>query len=411
MKSILALTWVFLIASELSAQTYGCTDSQANNYNPSASINDGSCLYDQTSYAPLEIISGLPTAVDENSGLIYFNGSVWTHNDGGWPAAIYKLDLQTGDILQTVTINSVANTDWEELAQDDSSIYIGDFGSNYGDRTDLNILKIAKSDIPSTGDVTVGASKIEFSYPDQSDFTPDKFNHDYDCEAMISIGDSLYLFSKNWVNRKTRLYSVSKKPGSYIATLIDSYNVDGLITGAAINSSDSTICLIGHDNVDPFVSFVWLLFDYPGTNLLSGNKRRIGLTGLDGYQTEAICFKQDNKYYISNEDNTASSPNLYEFSTDQWITLVRDETRESFRNVVHPNPSSGIFMLDIYPIQNIKQIKVVTITGQAVYTANVINTNSSGKFMIDLHDLDPGIFLLQVFDQKGSFSINKIIIN
>lgn len=139
----------------LSAQISGCTDPQATNYNPDATQNDGSCVYPPTSVPLSVVVNALPQAVNETSGLIYWNGGLWTHNDSGNPPELYKLDTLSGQILQTIIISGVQNIDWEDIAQDETHIYIGDFGNNAGNRTDLKVLKISKTDIPASGNASV----------------------------------------------------------------------------------------------------------------------------------------------------------------------------------------------------------------------------------------------------------------
>ena len=69
----------------------GCTDPQALNYNSNASINDGSCVYDVTDYSPI-LIGDLPSALNENSGLIYWDDKLVTFNDSGGANKIYLID-------------------------------------------------------------------------------------------------------------------------------------------------------------------------------------------------------------------------------------------------------------------------------------------------------------------------------
>ncbi|MGC9330765.1 MAG: hypothetical protein ACP5DZ_02680, partial [Bacteroidales bacterium] len=86
-----------------------------------------------------------------------------------------------------------------------------------------------------------------FHYPNQQQFEWDNYSTNFDCEAIIAKGDSLYLFSKNWGNLKTYLYALPKVPGEYPATLKDSFNVQGLVTGAAIDTVENQITLIGYN--------------------------------------------------------------------------------------------------------------------------------------------------------------------
>ena len=94
------------------AQLSGCPDPAANNYNSSATVNDGSCTYKNASIKP-ELNTKLSTIVNETSGLLYWNHQVWTHNDSGGEPALYNIDSTTGKVIRTsrrMIITSISAT-------------------------------------------------------------------------------------------------------------------------------------------------------------------------------------------------------------------------------------------------------------------------------------------------------------
>ena len=173
----------------------------------------------------------LENGLSETSGLIFINGRLITHNDSGSEAELYEVDTLTGQISRRVVIENASNFDWESICTDGTDIYIGDFGNNFGIRTNLRIFKLSVADYFNTSNDTVSVDTIHFYYADQVDFTSSQYNTNYDAEAFLSRGDSLYLFTKNWLNNWTNVYSLSKEPGDQIANRIDSLNVEGLISG------------------------------------------------------------------------------------------------------------------------------------------------------------------------------------
>ena len=139
----------------------------------------------------------LPVNLSESSGAIFFNNRLVTHNDSGGENKLYELDTNSGLVTREITITNASNIDWEDITQDDSSIYNGDIGNNVsGNRTDLKIYKINKSDYLSSE--TVNAQTIAFSYSDQTDFTPKTANStESDAEALVSFdATNLILFCK-----------------------------------------------------------------------------------------------------------------------------------------------------------------------------------------------------------------------
>jgi len=278
------------------------TDSSVVNHQNTYRIYSDSNTYPEIHYKP-HFIANLPDEIKETSGLLLFNGQLWTLNDSGNKPEIYQIDSTNGSVLRTIVISNSVNTDWESMAQDDSNVYIGDFGNNAGNRTNLRILKIAKNDIANPENDSVKAGHIYFVYPDQTQFPTAVNKNNFDCEAFIFCNDSLHLFSKDWVDQQTRHYVIPAEPGRYKARLVEKFQANGLITDASINAKGN-IVLLGYKNTvrRSYTCFVWLLSGYTGTDFFSGNKRKVELgSALQLGQTEGIILNNDNTGRISSE--------------------------------------------------------------------------------------------------------------
>ena len=296
-KIIILFIAVGLYSLNTNAQTAGCPDPAATNYDSTVTINNGSCTYNNLTLTP-KLKYNLSTTLNETSGLIWWNNRIWTHNDSGNDAAFYAMKASSNAITATVTVTNATNVDWEDIAQDSSFIYIGDFGNNaQGNRTDLKIYKVAKADVLAGDAVT--ATVINFSYSDQTDFTPKGNNNtNFDCEALIAYGDSLFLFSKDWVDNKTRLYKLPKTPGIFQAINIGELNIQGLITGAEVVPDKRVIVLTGYSNtISPFI---YLLYDFTGNKFFNADKRKV-ILNESFTQTEGICAKSTTAFFVSNE--------------------------------------------------------------------------------------------------------------
>ncbi len=380
------------------AQVYGCTDPQATNYNPDATHNDGSCVYPPTTVGLTVVVNALPSAVNETSGLQYWNGGFWTHNDSGNSPELYKLDTITGQVIQTITISGVQNIDWEDIAQDEQYLYIGDFGNNAGNRTDLRVLKLQKSQIPASGNASVEPEIINFSYGDQNTFKKANRNNDFDCEAIISYGDSLYLFSKNWVNQQTRFYALSKQQGTFVIYPRDSFNADGLITGADVRNSGE-IALIGYKNYNPFM---WLLFDFQSDNFFSGNKRRINFSAVLGVQTEGIGYTFGGNVYISSEKTAVNPPKLFKTNTSQWTYPVITEIEDMIPLpgdgeglLIYPNPNNGNFKVNFSQQAGSNQVlaELYSVNGALLRKHSFQPVFGPSEF--SYHDIPDGFYVLR----------------
>ncbi|WP_310557885.1 T9SS C-terminal target domain-containing protein [Flavobacterium sp.] len=285
---------VFLLIINASySQISGCTDSLAKNFNPTAINNDGSCLYETTKIKPLTLLK-LSDSLKETSGLMAFDNLLWTHNDDH-DTTIYGLDLN-GKIQKKIKLENVKNNDWEEISQDSSYIYVGDFGNNYrGNRTNLHILRIEKKSFLLNKPVI---DSISFSYSNQTDFSSQKSNTtNFDCEAFIVSKDSIYLFTKQWSENKSGVYTLPKFPGNHIAKFKETLNVEGLVTGATLTPNNE-IVFCGYTK--NFQTFLYIIYDLKNFDFEVANQRRINFS-LNYHQIEGITTLNGNQFFVSNE--------------------------------------------------------------------------------------------------------------
>jgi len=285
---------IFLLSiTSTYGQTMGCTDAMAKNFNPDATSNNGSCLYRSTKIKPYSTLKISDTLI-ETSGLIAYHNLLWTHNDDR-DTRVYGMNYN-GKILAQIQLDKVKNTDWEEISQDSAYIYIGDFGNNsQGNRTDLHILRIEKKSFESNKPMI---DTISFSYSNQTDFNIKKQKTtDFDCEAFVVSQDSIYLFTKQWHQKKTAVYTLPKTPGNYVAQLKETLNTKGLVTGATLTSKNEIILCGYSKKLKPFL---FLIYDYNNYNFSTANKRKIKLR-LPFHQVEGITTQDGKRFYITNE--------------------------------------------------------------------------------------------------------------
>ncbi|MEO5569563.1 MAG: hypothetical protein ABIT08_09585 [Bacteroidia bacterium] len=197
-KRFLLIAFYLLVSSFNLAysQISGCTDPQSNNYNPLATVNNGSCTYNTTNLTLTDKTPLSTPLLDESSGLEFLDNKLWTFNDSGNPNAIYRVDTASNTVYQTVTISNSTNVDWEDMTSSKDYLFVGDFGNNNGNRQNLKIYRIDKTNLTPSA-TTVTSSIINFSFSDQTSFPSLPNNNNYDCESMIFYNDSIHLFSKD----------------------------------------------------------------------------------------------------------------------------------------------------------------------------------------------------------------------
>lgn len=392
------------IQANTHAQTAGCTDPRAINFNPAASVNDGSCIYSTTVNNP-PFISELPEAVKETSGLLVFRGKIWTFNDSGGAAVLYALDTSTFQVVQQISLSGATNVDWEDIAMDDTYIYVADIGNNNGNRDDLTIYRIYQSSIPINGNASVNTTKIHFTYEDQKELLHSK-NHNFDCEAIVAVEDSLFLFTKNRADQQCNLYVLPSESGTFVARKKANFNTNGLITGADLQRESKQVFLTGYTQ-RTYVPFVWILFDFQGNDFFGGNKRRIELANLFTTQIEGVAYHGPFSCFVSAEESQTFSARLFRMNTATWTGFTGlDEAGEEsssgkLRVVENPVRShdlklfvgfqKGDYRLDIYDS-----------TGRIVKQLNLIQTEPE-TLSINLEGFKAGTYYVRAFTQRKEY--------
>jgi hypothetical protein len=395
----LYLTVILLLFQYTQAQTPGCTDPLSNNYNPQATVNDGSCTYSPASVSPLSSVN-LPAAVVETSGLIKWEDRLLTHNDNG-DINLYSLDSISGAVLQTLPVTGTSNKDWEEISQDEQYIYIGDFGNNSsGNRNNLRIIRVGKEELLSGN---LQAMSIYFSYTNQVNFTPTGGNNtDFDCEAFIVSHDSIYLFTKQWVSKKTALYALPKTPGTHIAQWKGELNVAGLITGATYLEDKRIVVLTGYSTL--LQPFLYLLYDFNGADFFGGNKRKLSTNGMGFHQLEGIATSNGLDYFVSNEKfvqapivnvsqklhKISLAPYLQNYLENQSLNTIQNDIRSRIR--VYPNPVGDILYIEIEPGLIGIQYTLYDMNGRNAQSG-VLNNEMN---RLDISRLQGGVYVIRV---------------
>ena len=284
----------------------------------------------------LSLMTPLSDTVSESSSLIYINQKLITNNDSGGQPELYEIDSLSGNVIRTVAVANAENVDWEALCYDSNYIYIGDFGNNNGNRTDLKIYRISQNDYFNTLDNTVNAEVISFHYGDQTDFSSTPFQTNFDAEAFIALGDSLYIFTKNWGDNHTNIYPISKLPGNYELTETDNINTQGLVTGATYIPESGTILLSGYTLGSPFA---FRISDFTNSAFSEGTLQPISFQVPTGYsyQIEGVTAINSTLIYFTSEAGFAGVSGLFKMHMGPNSIVELNEAA----SIIYPNPAMG----------------------------------------------------------------------
>lgn len=137
---------------------------------------------------------------------------------------------------------------------------------------------------------------------------------------MISYKDSLYIFTKDREDKETRLFVLPKSPGKYTARFINSFNSEGLITDAAINSANNELALIGYHKGHRF-PFIILFNDFRGNDFFSGSHKKINLADKPwDWQLEAITYG-NNMIYFACEGTKQVAATFYGIKREDLLKI------------------------------------------------------------------------------------------
>jgi len=348
----------------------------------------------------------LPSCLRESSGLDFTGGSsFWSLSDSGDPD-IHRV-TNTGSLARTVTVTNANNRNWEDLTHDANRqwMYIGDFGNNNCDRTNLRIYRIV---YPSNiGGTTTTAAEIKFSYPDQTRFPSPWMN--FDAEAFFHFNGKLYIFTKadGSAVGYTKMYRIPDSPGTYVATLLDSFPTNDRTTSADISPDGSTVVLTSNTHIHIFRNF-------SSDHFFQGNHQQVNIAG--GWtQKEAVSFYSANEIYMSDE-NTGSGNHLYYIDLETWIPAPPPVTTTGISEAdqvgiqAYPNPASDEITVNISNLvsRNI-QLSIHDLTGRMVYAQRVEDPFS--PVYIWTEEYPSGIYFLRLSADGTELAANRFVIS
>lgn len=351
------------------------------------------------------VVGVLDTELDGTSSLFYWNGELWSCGDHG-KLKLFALDTVSAEVKETLTIPARVN-DMEEVTQDEEYLYFGDFGNNSSvQRDDLRILRCRKSEL-SDGD-SCHFDTILFTYPGYQPGPLEGIAEtDFDCEAMIAAGDSLYLFTKQWGSFKTDCYALPKTSGSYTAVPHGTLNAEGLVTGACYRPEMRLLVLCGYNSV--VQPFVYVLYDFEGTDFFGGQREKLLLTNGMGTQTEGIATLDGEHYYLTNEHFTGLGNRPAQLLSLDLTDCLHDYLHPDTSHVaisatsprqtlaLYPNPTSGV----VYISGVEAHASVYDMQGHLV-------AQSVGK-RIDLSAQPKGAYFVSLTDKNGTKMCRTIV--
>ena len=335
----------------------------------------------------------MPSEVLETSGLENGpDGCFWTHNDSGNPAELYCVDTN-GLIQRTVAVSGDSNTDWEEIAKDhEGNLYIGNFGNNSLNRTDLHVVKIPSIDTCTS--LTYVADTIHFSYPDQFDFPPIGDYGNFDMEAMVWYQDSLHLFSKDRSSPSTgycKHYKLPAVGGTYVAELVDSLLTGGIsyffsVTGADLSEDNTQLVLLNSDRL-------WLCTNFTDSDFFGGDVAELELGTFT--QKEGVCFR-NGFIYVTDEDAFGFGGKMYRLHPALFVGI--NSLNENFRATAIYDVDYGLLEVSFTGLK--AEWQLLNLDGKVIL--NGVNQDSISASELNQKK---GVYVMRLTTTKGQKAI------
>ncbi len=266
-----------------------------------------SCRFERTKTLLFDVqfLADLPETLNECSGLAFYDGILYALNDGGDEANIYRIESEQFTLLDTISISSISNTDWEALCIEQGHFYIGDIGNNAGDRQDLKIYSVPLDNVQNPTIYPV-------YYENQFSF--DDLLHDFDCESLLVQDSMILMFSKQ---RKHSEYSTLYITHLGDSTLvpIDSFFVPAAPTDAVfLKQSNEFLLLCNDDTSKPKQSYIQVMGIDSSYNITP--KHILNLHVDD--DLEALCYAPGIGFILASEKESSDGGKLYVLSIEGY---------------------------------------------------------------------------------------------
>ncbi len=236
-------------------------------------------------------------ARDEVSGIVKdprFKDVFWVHGDSGTQNRIYAINSD-GELMgkkkEGFEIEGIKNKDWEDIAiSSDGTIYVADIGNNCSCRTDQSIIQVEnlKADETEVGEVL----KFDIKYQKPEGFLYRFLNYSMDAEALFMVKDDIYLLTKRFRGRETKLFRLESRSSDEMNEfkLIQSVDFDDEVTGA--DFAFGKLAVLTYQSL-------WIFEQNETSDFFDGSVTRYV---FEADQVESVAFADDETVLIVEEN-------------------------------------------------------------------------------------------------------------
>jgi len=187
---------------------------------------------------------------------------------------------------------------------------------------------------------------------------------------------------------------------------------DHLPTWAAKSGSSTTNATTGA-TLATFTSktVTWDGTNAAGTTLLADGSYRIAVEECWNHGTtgKVVRYFPFTKGTTADTQTPAADANFTGISLVWSPTLATDTFSQNPQAVVYPNPSSGIFNIDLK--SDVKSIRVVNLLGQEVYNEAISSKTAETTKEINLSSYSRGMYIINITNEFGTTNYKVLLDN
>ena len=225
----------------------------------------------------------------------------WVHNDSGDTARVFALDA-TGATRGTYAFDATTAADWEDLAvvsgptPGSGTIYAADIGDNAGNRTEVQVYRVAEPAVALTGPpvlaVLPAVETLHLTYPDGA--------HDAEALMIDPLFGDLVIVAKSLTGGPANVYQAPANLAAGSTTALTKVGQVALGTGLAnavtaadVTADGTAVAIRTYGNVMVFnrntTSKLWTAFGGTACNAPVPIE----------VQGEAVGFRSDGKALVT----------------------------------------------------------------------------------------------------------------
>jgi hypothetical protein len=190
-------------------------------------------------------------------------------------------------------------------------------------------------------------------------------------------------------------------PGQFSQQFTALNGCDSVLTINVSVESEPTVSILGNVNIIENTAETYAIVEQPGYNITWEAVNGDIISG-QGTPAATIFWDATGGGVVIATLSNGNCTYVYTLSVGNAMGILDGQNQQI---VVGPNPSNGLFKIDLPNLKKQVSIVVYSATGKTVFFANEM-----GSFDIDLSNQSPGLYTLHLYTERGVVT-RKLVLN